>query len=78
MTIEGFCPGNVIHATATRFFKFTIDSLVGNGQLLCNTADTIMGRGSKFDIYDTTTIKLTYDVGTDSNVIYHSGTAIKQ
>lgn len=77
LTITGFCPGNTIHATATRFFKFTIDSVAKNGQVLCSN-DTISGKGSKIDIYDTTQIKLIYEVATDSGIIYHAGTATKQ
>lgn len=78
MHITGFCPGNTLKATASRYFRFTIDTLVGNGQLLCNPSDTISGKGSKFDLSDTTTIRLSYEVATDTGVVYHAGTAIKQ
>ena len=78
LQITGFCPGNTIFAKATRFYKFTIDSIAGNGQLLCNITDTLAGKGSKFDLSDTTTIQLEYTVYTDTGIIYHAGTAIKQ
>lgn len=76
MTISGFCPGNLLHATASRFLKFTIDTVIGNGQALCN-ADTIEGGGLKYGLSDSA-IKLVYQVNTDTGIYYHAGTAIKQ
>ena len=78
LKIIGFCANDTIEATATRFYKFTIDSVVKNGQVLCGSSDTIAGKGSKFDLSDTTTIRLQYTIATDSGVITHAGTAIKQ
>jgi hypothetical protein len=77
LRIVGFCSTDTIRATANRFYKFTIDSVAKYGQLLCSPTDTISGKGSKFDLSDTTTIKLIYQVATDTGIIYHSGTATK-
>jgi len=78
LNITGFCAGNTISATASRYFKFNIDTIVGYGQLLCQSTDTIYGRGSKLDLYDTLHIKMSYEVATDTGIIYHAGTATKQ
>ncbi len=78
LKIIGFCTGDTIHATATRFYKFIIDTVVGRGQLFCNPLDTISGNGSKFDLTDTLNIKLVYEVATDTGIVYHAGTATKQ
>ena len=76
--ITGFCPNDTIRATANRFFRFTLDTLIGYGQALCNPADTIFGHGSKVDLNDTTTIRLSYQIASDTGLVYHIGTAIKQ
>ena len=74
--VTGFCTGITIKATANRYFKFTIDTLVGNGQALCLN-DTISGKGSKNFITDTT-IHLEFEVLNDTGTVYHAGTAFKQ
>ena len=78
LRIEGFCTGTPITATANRFYKFTIDSLVKNGQILCGSADTIEGMGTKADIYDTTTLRMSYEISNDTLKIRHAGMGIKQ
>ncbi len=78
LRITGFCGTDSLKATANRYYKFTIDSLVGYGQLLCQPTDTIYGRGSKFDLNDTLTIRMSYEVATDTGIVYHAGTATKQ
>ncbi len=78
LTIEGFCTGKVFTARANRFGAFTLDSIQGSGQFLCNGIDTLMGGGSKFDIWDTLSLHLQYQVHSDTAVVYHAGTAIKQ
>ena len=77
LTISGFCGNDQYLAKATRFFKFTLDSLVGNGQVYCNNKDTIAGGGSKIGIQDTTSIQMIYQLQTDTGVVFHKGTAFK-
>ncbi len=77
LTITGFCGATPHMATANRFFKFTLDSLKGNGQTFCNNIDTIAGGGSKTGIQDTSTIQIVYQLQTDTGVIFHKGTAFK-
>jgi len=78
LKIEGFCTGKEFTAHANRYFKFTIDSVAGNGQLLCNGTDTLMGIGTKTDLWDSLQIRLNYEVHSDTAIYYHNGTAIKQ
>jgi hypothetical protein len=77
LTVSGFCGLNLHYAKATRFFKFTLDSLIGNGQLFCNNKDTIVGGGSKIGLQDTSTIQIVYQLQTDTGVVFHKGTAVK-
>ena len=77
LTISGFCGYNLHYAKATRFFKFTLDSLIGNGQVFCNNKDTIAGGGSKIGIHDTSTIQIVYQLQTDTGIVFHKGTAFK-
>lgn len=76
LKITGFCGANFHTAKANRFFKFTLDSLVGNGQTFCNGIDTIVGGGSKIAIQDTF-IQIVYQLQTDTGVVYHKGVANK-
>lgn len=79
LTITGFCGTTVFTAKANRFYKFTLDSLQGNGQYLCSTADTIAGSGSKTGLDDSTTMKLNYQVSKAiGGVFTHYGIATKQ
>ncbi|MBL7765263.1 MAG: hypothetical protein JNJ58_04170 [Chitinophagaceae bacterium] len=77
LTISGFCDTTKYTARATRYYTFTLDSLLGNGQLYCNNKDTIAGKGIKNGIGDTSFLKLIYTLQTDTGVSYHSGTATK-
>ena len=77
LTVTGFCGVNPYMATANRFFKFTLDSLLGNGQQYCNQQDTIAGGGSKASLQDTNTIQIVYQLQTDTGVVLHKGTAFK-
>jgi hypothetical protein len=77
LTISGFCGATAHKATASRFLKFTLDSLQGNGQTFCNSKDTIAGNGFKAGIQDTSTIQLVYQLQTDTGIVYHKGTAFK-
>ncbi len=78
LTLSGFCPTTTHSAKANRFFSFTIDSLLGNGQVFCNGKDTIAGGGSKYGIGDTSTIQFNYTLQTDTGMTTHKGTAFKQ
>ena len=78
MQLIGFCGINPHSAKASRFFSFIIDSIAGNGQIFCNNKDTIAGGGHKSGIADTSTIKFSYTLQTDTGVVIHAGTAIKQ
>ena len=78
LRIDGFCTGPAITAKANRYYKLVLDSVIKNGQVLCGMPDTISGRGSKTDIYDTTSIKLIYETSNDSTIHFHVGTATKQ
>jgi hypothetical protein len=77
LTISGFCASGFFTAKASRFFQFTIDSLLGNGQEYCGFDDTLSGKGVKSGIADTTLIKFTYQIQTDTGLIQHAGTATK-
>jgi len=77
LKILGLCGTEFYTAKANRFFQFTLDTVVGNGQQFCNPLDTISGNGKKFSIADTSTIKLSYQLLSDTGISYHSGTAIK-
>lgn len=78
LQITGLCPGLILTAKANRYYHFNLDSIAGNGQFFCAGTDTIMGGGSKTDLWDTTHIHLNYEVHTDTSILVHSGTAIKQ
>lgn len=77
LSISGFCVGSSYSATANRFFKFTLDSLQGHGQTFCNNKDTIAGSGYKTSLLDTTLIQINYRLYTDTGIVYHKGTAVK-
>lgn len=78
LNLNGFCPGTAHTAKATRFFRFTLDSLLGNGQTFCGGKDTIAGGGTKSGIADTLTFQLQYTLQTDTGAFSHKGTAFKQ
>jgi hypothetical protein len=78
LLINGFCAGLTLKATANRFFKFTLDSLAGNGQLFCTSTDTLLGGGSKTDLSDTLKMQLSFELITPTGTFLHTGTAIKQ
>lgn len=78
LTITGFCGADIYHATASRFFKFTLDSVLGNGQLYCNQKDTFTGNGYKIGIEDTNTIQFNIVLQTDTAAVIHKGFAIKK
>lgn len=78
MKLGGFCPSTEFTAKATRYFQFTIDSLLGDGQDFCGNDDTISGKGKKSGIADTISFKFDYQIQTDTGLVTHTGTAIKQ
>lgn len=79
LQITGFC-GSLIHtAKANRFYTFTLDSLVGNGQTYCaGSQDIISGKASKTGIFDSTQFTMQYLLQTSTGSSNHHGTAIKQ
>lgn len=78
LQISGFCNVGFFTAKANRFMKYTLDSIIGNGQLYCNNQDTIVGYGIKKDIGDTLSIFINYQLQTDTGVVYHKGVALKK
>jgi hypothetical protein len=77
LNIVGFCGAKIHTAKANRFYTFTLDSLIGNGQNLCTTNDTIWGKGQKTGIGDTTLIKFFYTTLQNHDTVSHYGTATK-
>lgn len=76
VSVSGFC-SSVFSAKTNRFFRLTLDSILGPGQEYCGNNDTIMGKGSKAGISDTSFIRFDYQIDTDTGLIFHVGTATK-
>ena len=78
--ITGFCAGgDTLKMSVDAALKPTVDSVVGNGQILCSGLDTISGYLNR-NLGDTTgkTIAITFTSNTPSGILIHNGNAIKQ
>ena len=75
--IIGRCNANV-KLTASRFLTFTIDTIVGDGQIFCRATDTIAGSGMKVGVSDTSTFFMNYSVITDTGTTTHKAKFVKQ
>lgn len=78
MDISGFCPGSsVLHFTANRALRATGDSSILNGQPLCRPTDTISGTITR-TLGDSTMLKISLNVVSDTGITTHRGTAYRQ
>lgn len=75
--ISGYCAGVELHAHTNRYLKFTLDSLVEDGQALCDQ-DTITGGGEKLSFFDSTGFYMDYEIYADTGMTRHHAKAVKQ
>lgn len=76
--ISGLCPsGGQINFTTSRSLLASVDSIVASGQLLCRPTDTLSGNVFQ-SIGDTSKVRVSLIVVSDSGVNYHQGTAYRQ
>ena len=77
MILNGFCGNNPLSLHANRILRFTIDSLMGEGQIHCNPLDTITGGGFKQAFSDNLHIFLNYEILSDTGRTKHKGKGTK-
>ncbi|MBS1644191.1 MAG: hypothetical protein JST36_04065 [Bacteroidetes bacterium] len=77
-TMSGFCAaGMPINFTTNRTLLASADSVVSSGQLLCRPTDTLSGTIFQA-LGDSTRIRFSLVVLSDTGVSYHQGTAFRQ
>lgn len=77
-SLAGFCTsGDSLHMTANRFFRASIDTLVGAGQRLCRAQDTVSGTVTR-TLEDTARLRILFTIVSDTGTTTHRGTAYRQ
>lgn len=82
MVLKGFCSsGQGFTLRASRFYRATLDSMVLDslslgGQLFCGTKDTLSGYIQYLE-GEPAAIQVRFRQGTDTNAIFHTGTAYR-
>ena len=79
MQLKGLCsgPSDSLLLTATRFLHADIDSTTPLGRLLCRPQDTIAGFLTR-NLIDSTRLKVSFTVRSDTGMVQHYGTAVRQ
>lgn len=72
------CGTKCVSIRAFKYLEFSIDTIVGNGQVFCNSTDTVSGIGIKSSLQDSLAFQINYIIQTDTGKQYHIGTAVKQ
>ena len=77
-SLAGFCAGgDTVRLTANRFFRASIDTLLGAGQRFCRVQDTVSGTVVR-TLEDTTRLRIFFTVVSDTGTIMHRGTAYRR
>lgn len=79
LEIKGFCdgPADSLLLTANRFLRAEVDSTTALGRFLCRPQDTISGFVSR-TLADTSRVRVSFTVRSDTGVTLHYGTALRQ
>lgn len=77
LELTGKC-GYTLNLTANRYLNIVLDSLIGNGQEFCRLGDTIVGKGLKNSVSDSTTFTMNYTIFSDTGNSVHKALFIKQ
>ncbi len=77
--LNGFCPGgsSSIAFTANRSLRADADTNALNGQILCRPTDTVSGYLA-MPMFDSTRIRFSLIVISDTGTVFHQGTAYRQ
>jgi hypothetical protein len=75
MAITGLCgPQDSLRLTAGRYYKASVDTTIGNGQMLCSNKDTLNGTVDA----DTLGLKIRFTLFSDTaGIKFHMGRATK-
>lgn len=77
-SLVGFCTGgDSLRLMASRFFRATIDTVVGPGQRFCRAQDTVSGTIVR-TLEDTSRLNVFFTVVSDTGTTTHRGTAYRQ
>lgn len=77
--LNGFCPGSSqsIAFTSSRSLRAQADTTALKGQILCRPTDTVSGFIT-MPLFDSTRIRFSLTVISDTGTVFHQGTAYRQ